>query len=377
MDLIEEDKAKAEQAEQAKANPACAHCSKPEPVSRCAQCKTKYYCSRDCQKADWKTHRLVCGSNPGSKPGAKPGSNPGSIVGPNPGPNLKSILESVLEPNYKPNPNPNTLEEFIEFAILTEHTYGFQAMRRMNGYLELSPKRKKLVEQLTLDLASKADWNELYELFKAEREYDPTTILGGIDLIGGGKFLDQYFFPLVFEFVKQGGADLGPGHDFGLNPIQVLTQLVEVGFGNGNVLKLLKSKLQNMGLLTQTKIIGIDPEIYQYRFAQGQKMSSHRSDFSDCAKWKANAIKKGTWAPDLVWMWIFYPEPDNYTPDSKPGWDLEAIKSVMPAMVTLFVDKSGKAGSKLLLNWLRTQSDYVVISSKDLRFGFVFLVWVC
>ena len=44
----------------------CTKCRKPEsqlPTSlkRCAKCHGNFYCSRECQKADWKTHKPVCG----------------------------------------------------------------------------------------------------------------------------------------------------------------------------------------------------------------------------------------------------------------------------------------------------------------------------
>ncbi|KAB8209300.1 hypothetical protein BDV34DRAFT_232543 [Aspergillus parasiticus] len=32
-------------------------------LKRCAKCKTQWYCSRECQKADWKTHKKTCGKN--------------------------------------------------------------------------------------------------------------------------------------------------------------------------------------------------------------------------------------------------------------------------------------------------------------------------
>eukprot|EP00727_Mastigamoeba_balamuthi_P001042 m51a1_g10935 hypothetical protein (476) ;mRNA; r:154921-156414 len=48
--------------------PTCSWCSKPEPadagpkeaLSRCAGCHVARYCSRECQRAAWKTHKEVC-----------------------------------------------------------------------------------------------------------------------------------------------------------------------------------------------------------------------------------------------------------------------------------------------------------------------------
>ncbi|OJJ85165.1 zinc finger MYND domain-containing protein, partial [Aspergillus glaucus CBS 516.65] len=30
------------------------------PLKRCAKCKTQWYCSRNCQKADWKNYKKTC-----------------------------------------------------------------------------------------------------------------------------------------------------------------------------------------------------------------------------------------------------------------------------------------------------------------------------
>jgi splicing suppressor protein 51 len=48
--------------------PKCAACNKTNsdsaaPLKLCAKCQTTPYCSRDCQKADWKNHKKVCASN--------------------------------------------------------------------------------------------------------------------------------------------------------------------------------------------------------------------------------------------------------------------------------------------------------------------------
>ncbi|KAH6711912.1 putative MYND domain protein [Leptodontidium sp. MPI-SDFR-AT-0119] len=51
--------------------PKCATCDKIEsdsgtPLKRCAKCQTTAYCSRDCQRAHWKTHKQVCARNAAS-----------------------------------------------------------------------------------------------------------------------------------------------------------------------------------------------------------------------------------------------------------------------------------------------------------------------
>ena len=39
---------------------ACASCGLSPANLRCTQCKGVYYCSRDCQKANWKSHKAAC-----------------------------------------------------------------------------------------------------------------------------------------------------------------------------------------------------------------------------------------------------------------------------------------------------------------------------
>ncbi|KAH7074076.1 hypothetical protein FB567DRAFT_536624 [Paraphoma chrysanthemicola] len=38
----------------------CSTCSGGPAKRRCSRCKAAYYCDRNCQKSDWKTHRNVC-----------------------------------------------------------------------------------------------------------------------------------------------------------------------------------------------------------------------------------------------------------------------------------------------------------------------------
>lgn len=39
----------------------CAFCSKADAAKRCSKCKKVFYCSAECQKADWKDHKTQCG----------------------------------------------------------------------------------------------------------------------------------------------------------------------------------------------------------------------------------------------------------------------------------------------------------------------------
>lgn len=47
----------------------CSICEKSPPevtLKRCAKCSTTPYCSRECQKKDWKAHKKICGSQANS-----------------------------------------------------------------------------------------------------------------------------------------------------------------------------------------------------------------------------------------------------------------------------------------------------------------------
>ncbi len=39
----------------------CAHCKEEKKkMKKCARCQVVYYCSRECQKKDWKNHKKCC-----------------------------------------------------------------------------------------------------------------------------------------------------------------------------------------------------------------------------------------------------------------------------------------------------------------------------
>jgi hypothetical protein len=39
---------------------ACKVCYKVEGAQKCGRCRTVSYCGKDCQRSDWKRHKLVC-----------------------------------------------------------------------------------------------------------------------------------------------------------------------------------------------------------------------------------------------------------------------------------------------------------------------------
>ncbi|KAI0973731.1 putative MYND domain protein [Xylaria arbuscula] len=50
----------------------CNSCKKDSAeLKRCSKCHTTLYCSQDCQKADWKMHKKVCGKQSHEKSGTK------------------------------------------------------------------------------------------------------------------------------------------------------------------------------------------------------------------------------------------------------------------------------------------------------------------
>lgn len=64
-------------------NRRCNFCNMPDPQFKCVKCKTTFYCSKECQKADWKKHKKVCKSIESSKelslpppPSIPPSSSP-------------------------------------------------------------------------------------------------------------------------------------------------------------------------------------------------------------------------------------------------------------------------------------------------------------
>ncbi|KAI0424330.1 putative MYND domain protein [Xylaria sp. FL1042] len=61
----------------------CTNCKKASSeLKRCAKCSTTLYCSRDCQKADWKTHRKICAKQSHERSGTGGDSSAGTALSP-------------------------------------------------------------------------------------------------------------------------------------------------------------------------------------------------------------------------------------------------------------------------------------------------------
>ena len=86
----------------------CAGCGKTEAeagkeLKRCAKCQETRYCSRECQKDDWKQHKKVCASNASSHASASGAT--GGAVRPSPsqaqGAQPKNLKVNVDKPFHK------------------------------------------------------------------------------------------------------------------------------------------------------------------------------------------------------------------------------------------------------------------------------------
>lgn len=38
----------------------CGGCNRKEGLHKCGRCRVRFYCSQNCQKADWPKHKLEC-----------------------------------------------------------------------------------------------------------------------------------------------------------------------------------------------------------------------------------------------------------------------------------------------------------------------------
>jgi mitochondrial splicing suppressor protein 51 len=110
----------------------CNNCSKLEsdrdtPLRNCANCKKTLYCSRGCQRADWKSHKPVCTGQ--SKPAAASNSNANRAqTGPhNPGFNAINALLGLGNDDYLHKlPEKEAFAQLIDcFRLRVEDEYVF------------------------------------------------------------------------------------------------------------------------------------------------------------------------------------------------------------------------------------------------------------
>jgi splicing suppressor protein 51 len=135
----------------------------PQPLKRCAKCQTTTYCSRECQKADWKAHKRICASQASSHQNAS--SSAGSSTGAhNPGFNVMNGLLGLSNDDYLHKlSEKDVLIQLIDcFRMRMEDEYTFGA----NNFGIYGGESPVPVFKKFLDLAEKRDrllpswWNK-------------------------------------------------------------------------------------------------------------------------------------------------------------------------------------------------------------------------
>lgn len=106
----------------------CSNCRKtqkelPIPLKRCAQCKNQWYCSRECQKTDWKRHKKVCSSTFGKPKSTSTRKATSRLVCFNPNP-LKALNDGTWLHN---RPKNDVFKLLVDtYRIKMEEQYVFE-----------------------------------------------------------------------------------------------------------------------------------------------------------------------------------------------------------------------------------------------------------
>ncbi|OBT78767.1 hypothetical protein VF21_02521 [Pseudogymnoascus sp. 05NY08] len=128
----------------------CSNCNKlqtelPEALKRCSKCQTALYCSLDCQKANWKSHKLTC-HLPGSAPPPNPTQRSG---GPhNPGFEAMNHAFGLTNDDFLHNGSEkevfNLLIDCFRMRVEDEYTFRGNTIGIYNGDKPLPPFKKFL-----------------------------------------------------------------------------------------------------------------------------------------------------------------------------------------------------------------------------------------
>jgi splicing suppressor protein 51 len=99
----------------------CAKCTKPgsseSPLQRCSRCKSTRYCSLECQKAHWKTHKKACLPASDVEAHITGSENPKTAK-----PSSDSDWEDIPETDRRPSRNPRSSS--TTSPLLTQHWTG-------------------------------------------------------------------------------------------------------------------------------------------------------------------------------------------------------------------------------------------------------------
>lgn len=123
----------------------------PHPLKRCAKCKGTLYCSRECQKTDWKKHKAICASQASStaaksatpSQGTAPPNQPTPGGQHNPGFRVVNQLLGLANDDYLHKfPEKEAFAQIIDcFRMRVEDEYVFRG-NTVGLYNEEDPRRE-------------------------------------------------------------------------------------------------------------------------------------------------------------------------------------------------------------------------------------------
>ncbi|KAI5797892.1 hypothetical protein DFH27DRAFT_601634 [Peziza echinospora] len=146
----------------------CAHCNKSaadaaiDKLKVCGGCRGAMYCSTDCQKAEWKTHKKECrkGTSENTAPSKGASENAGSSTGASP----KSGPSKGSKGSNRANPTPTSVTENPLYGVL------------QNPVMGLSQKEtyRRLIDSFRLRLDDECNWwGRFRGAYDSDEEADP------------------------------------------------------------------------------------------------------------------------------------------------------------------------------------------------------------